>query len=81
MFDRRSDAVAVHEEMNGVTETMTPATGADGSTGGLDDGVPEIRSALDALDTLDTLAVSEHVAVFESIHQSLQSVLEEPEHG
>ena len=81
MFDRRRDAVAVHEEMSGVTETMPPATGADGFTDDLDDGLPEIRRSLSALDALDELAVSEHVTVFESIHQSFQAVLDEPEHG
>lgn len=81
MFDRRPDAVAVHEEMSGVTETIPPAGGAGGSADGPDGDLPEIRSALSALDTLDEIDISEHVTVFESIHQSLQSVLDEPERG
>lgn len=65
-----------------MTETMLPSAGADGSTDELDgfDGLPEILSALSALDTLDASTVAEHVAVFESIHRSLQAILEEPEH-
>ena len=38
-------------------------------------------ATLDTLATLDALPVSEHVAVYESIHRSLQTALEEPEHG
>lgn len=43
--------------------------------------VPDTSGTLDALATLDALPVSEHVAVYESIHRSLQTALEEPEHG
>lgn len=42
---------------------------------------PDASGTLDALATLDALPVSEHVAVYESIHRSLQTALEEPEHG
>ena len=64
-----------------MTETMPPAGGADGSFGTPDNGLPEIHSALTTLDTLDARPVVEHVEVFETIHQSLQAALEEPEHG
>ena len=80
MFDRRRDAVAVHEEMSGVTETMLSVTGAGDPADG-PDHLPEVLSALSGLDSLETSPASEHVAVYESIHRSLQAVLEEPEQG
>lgn len=60
----------MHEEMSGVTQTMSPIAGAE-----------DLTEILSALDPLDALPVVEHVSVFESIHHALQAALEEPENG
>lgn len=86
--DGASDRVTV-----GIDERPTPGTAfrtpglPSGLAGGpsaasIDEGLPglpEVQQALDALDRLEGSPVSEHVAVFESVHRALQTALEEPE--
>ena len=87
--DGASDRVTV-----GRGDLPTPATapgsssrpsGAAGGPGtSIDDGLnslPQVRHALGALESLGGAPVSEHVAVYESVHRALQTALEEPEHA
>lgn len=79
----------------GMSDRPTPASPSRASAGpsdvadghrvaSIDEGLntlPGVQQALGALDSLEGLPVSEHVAVFESVHRSLQTALEEPEHA